>query len=137
MSSPVECGCTDVLTGEIPVTGRDVSLHESPCAHTRRGCRDETPLSAPCLGRHQFEPAGGGCEVFAVGERVVLIRPRGADDLRRVWTVAECRCDLCRAGLVALNEWIAPVGWRHVTPRALRRYGHPRASELQPRSPVT
>lgn len=125
----VECGARGVVPGEMPGPG-SLSPHEVPRAHSRRGSRDETPLSRRNLGRHlQTHRLGGGHEVFDVGTRVVLTRPRDVFDLLRFWTVIECACDLCDRGRVALNEWTGH-GWRHELRSTLRVYGHVPANDF-------
>ena len=97
-----------------------------PPGHARPCSLDE---NEPTPGRH-LSPAGGGCEVFAIGTRVVLIRPRGVFDLLRWWSVIECACDLCDRGQVPLNEWIG-CGWRHEPAGCLRVYGSPAANDFR------
>ena len=80
-----------------------------------------------------WKPAG----VFAVGDRVVMIgralyaQRAGGSDVAKVWTVTDCGCELCQSGrLVAVDQWVADIGWRHIARVALRHAGQPTADEL-------
>ena len=75
--------------------------------------------------------------VFAVGDRVVMTgralyaQRVGGGDVAKVWTVTDCGCELCQSGrLVAVDQWVDEIGWRHITKAALRHAGQPTADEL-------
>lgn len=77
-------------------------------------------------------------DVFAVGDRVVIkgsalfaMGQRTGRDAALVWTVVECGCELCKTGrLVAVDQWVEDIGWRHIGRAALRHVGQPTVDEL-------
>lgn len=77
-------------------------------------------------------------DVFETGDRVVIkgsalfaMGQRTGRDAARVWVIVECGCELCGTGrLVAVDQWVDEIGWRHIGKSALRHVGQPTVDEL-------
>jgi hypothetical protein len=85
------------------------------------------------MGLAKTTPVAPQHAVFEPGERVRLIASElnSADHAAKVWSVVECCCDLCALGsVVAVDEAVPGIGWRHFGAKALRHSGQPDGDEL-------
>lgn len=107
----------------------------------RKAQNDQEHITAGDAQAANWKPVG----VFEISDRVVMTGralyssgQRTGRDVARVWTVTECACDLCQTGrLVAVDQWVDEIGWRHIAKVAVRHYGQPCVDDLSPEATQT